>query len=117
MDVEHLLNYPSNNDAVMESAIDEEIIQSVMNTSNDDENNPDPDDSSVLPNVSSKKAFQAITILNNYLLQHEKNIPDVVYALQKVKDGLEFVLGAKKKQITLDAYFQKKMILYIFLIE
>ena len=38
-----------------------------------------------------------------------KNIPDVVYALQKVKDGLEFVLGAKKKQVTFDAYFQKKI--------
>ena len=66
---------------MMESLTDEEIIQSVMNTSNDDENDPDPDDSSVLPNVSSKEAFQVITTLNNYLLQHEKNIPDVVYAL------------------------------------
>ena len=33
---------------------------------------------------------------------------DVAYVLQKVKDGLEFVLGAKKKQVILDAYFQKK---------
>ncbi|XP_022865448.1 CENP-B homolog protein 2-like, partial [Olea europaea var. sylvestris] len=54
MDVEHLLNYPSENDAVMESPTDEEIIQLVMN-SNDDENNPEPDDSSVVPNVSSKE--------------------------------------------------------------
>ena len=94
--------------SVMESPTDEEIIQSVMNTSNDDKNDLDPDDSSVLPNVSSKVAFQAITTLNNYLLQHEKNILNVVYALQKVKNELEFVLGAKKKQVTLDANFQKK---------
>ncbi|XP_022851306.1 CENP-B homolog protein 2-like, partial [Olea europaea var. sylvestris] len=86
MNVEHLLNYPSENDVVMESPTDEKIIQSVMN-SNDDENDPELDDSSVVPNVSSKEAFQPIVTLNNYLLQHEQNIPEVVYALQKVKDG------------------------------
>ncbi|XP_022866870.1 uncharacterized protein LOC111386636 [Olea europaea var. sylvestris] len=59
MDVEHLLNYPSENDAVIESPTYEEIIQSVMN-SNDDENDPEPDDSSVVPNVSSKEAFQLV---------------------------------------------------------
>ncbi|XP_022851530.1 CENP-B homolog protein 2-like [Olea europaea var. sylvestris] len=85
----------------------EEIIQSVMN-SNDDENNPEPDDSSVVPNVSSKEAFQAVVTLSNYLLQHEQNIPEVVYALQKVKDVVHFDLGGKKKQSTIDAYFQKE---------
>ncbi|XP_022858482.1 CENP-B homolog protein 2-like [Olea europaea var. sylvestris] len=81
MDVEHLLNYPSENDAIMESPRDEEIIQLVMN-SNDDENDPEPDDSSVVPNVSSKESFQAIVTLSNYLLKHEQNITEVVYALQ-----------------------------------
>ncbi|XP_026399682.1 uncharacterized protein LOC113295565 [Papaver somniferum] len=56
MDVEHLLNNPNENDAVMESPTDEEIIESVMNNEND----PEPDDSSVVPNVSSKDAFQAM---------------------------------------------------------
>ncbi|XP_022843299.1 ARS-binding protein 1-like [Olea europaea var. sylvestris] len=107
MDVEHLLNYPSENDVVMKSPTDEEIIQSVMN-SNDDENDPEPDDSSVVPNVSSKEAFQAIVTLNKYLLQHEQNIPKVVYALQKVKDVVHFGLGGKKKQSTIDTYFQKE---------
>ncbi|XP_022883473.1 CENP-B homolog protein 2-like [Olea europaea var. sylvestris] len=96
MDVEHRLNYPSENDAIMESPTDEEIIQLVMN-SNDDENDPEPDDSSVVPNVSSKEAFQAIVTLSNYLLQHEQNISEVVYALQKIKDGVHFSLGGKKK--------------------
>ncbi|KAL6511827.1 hypothetical protein OROGR_021424 [Orobanche gracilis] len=68
MDVEHLLNYRSENDTLMESPTDEEIIQSVLNN-DDDENNHD--DSDVIPIVSSKDAFQALVTLNNYLLQHE----------------------------------------------
>ncbi|XP_055835082.1 CENP-B homolog protein 2-like [Solanum dulcamara] len=39
MDVEHLLNYPNENDTVMELPTEEKIIQSVMN--NDDENDPE----------------------------------------------------------------------------
>ncbi|XP_055833571.1 CENP-B homolog protein 2-like [Solanum dulcamara] len=69
MDVEHLLNYPNENDTVMESPAEEEIIQSVMN--NDDENNLGQDDRSIVPRVSSKEAFQAMTTLSNYLVQHE----------------------------------------------
>ncbi|XP_026388977.1 uncharacterized protein LOC113283810 [Papaver somniferum] len=56
MEVEHLLNYLNENDAVIESPTEEEIIESVMNNEND----PDPDDSSVVPNMSSKDAFQAM---------------------------------------------------------
>ncbi|XP_022895306.1 CENP-B homolog protein 1-like [Olea europaea var. sylvestris] len=107
MDVEHFLNYPSENDAVMESPTDEEITQLVMN-SNDDENDPELDDSSVVSNVSSKDAFQAIVTLSNYLLQYEQIISKVVYALQKVKDVVHFGLSGKKKQSTIDAYFQKE---------
>ncbi|XP_055808265.1 CENP-B homolog protein 2-like [Solanum dulcamara] len=84
MDVEHILNHPNENDTVMESPIEKEIIQFVMN--NDDENDPEQDDSSIVPHVSSKEAFQAMTILSNYLLQHEQNISKIVFALQKVKD-------------------------------
>ena len=72
MDVEHLLNYPNENDVVMESPTDEEIIESVMNTN--EETDPEPDDNNVIPSVSSKESFQAINTLNNYLLQHEQNI-------------------------------------------
>ncbi|KAL6528588.1 hypothetical protein OROMI_029233 [Orobanche minor] len=55
MDVEHLLNYLNDNDVVMEMRTDDEIIESVLN----DENDPEPDDSSATPNVSSKEAYQA----------------------------------------------------------
>ncbi|KAL6557420.1 hypothetical protein OROMI_017770 [Orobanche minor] len=69
MDVEHILNYPNENDVVMELPTDDEIIESVLN----DENDPEPDDSSVTPNVSSKEAYQAVIALRNYFLQHEQN--------------------------------------------
>ncbi|MBA0736687.1 hypothetical protein Gogos_010207, partial [Gossypium gossypioides] len=48
----------------------------------------DPDDSSVLPHVSLKEAFLVVDTLKNYLIQKEKNIPDLVYALLKVKDEI-----------------------------
>ncbi|MBA0754131.1 hypothetical protein Gogos_022111, partial [Gossypium gossypioides] len=41
---------------------------------------------SVLPHVSPKEAFLGVGILKNYLIQHKKNIPDLVYALLKIKD-------------------------------
>ncbi|KAH1098540.1 hypothetical protein J1N35_015461 [Gossypium stocksii] len=54
-----------------------------MDVPTDDEQ--DPDDSSVLPHVSPKEAFLVVDTLKNYLIQHKKNIPDLVYALLKVK--------------------------------
>ncbi|MBA0718255.1 hypothetical protein Golax_006010, partial [Gossypium laxum] len=53
MDVEQILNYPSENESLMELPTDEEIIQRVMDVSADDKQ--DPDDSSVLPHVSPKE--------------------------------------------------------------
>ena len=53
------------------------------------------------------RTTQAILTLNNYLLQHEKNVPDVVHALQKIKDEVEFNLGTKKKQMTLDNFVKE----------
>ncbi len=106
MDVEHLLNYPNENDAVMESPTEEEIIQSVLN--NDDNNDLEQDDSSIVPTVSAKEAFQAITTLSNYLVQQEQNMSEVVFAFQKVKDQITFSFGEKKKQATIHSFFQKK---------
>ncbi|KAK2645755.1 hypothetical protein Ddye_020950 [Dipteronia dyeriana] len=60
MNVDHILNYPSENDIVMESSTDEEIIQRVMNTPTEDQ---DPDDINVLPSVSSKELAGAFSIL------------------------------------------------------
>ncbi|MBA0770423.1 hypothetical protein Gotri_019062 [Gossypium trilobum] len=78
-----------------ESPMDEEIIQEVMDVPANDEQNLD--DSGVLPHVSPKEAFLAVDTLKSYLIQHEKNIPDLVYSLLKVKDEIVFDLHAKKK--------------------
>ncbi|MBA0656619.1 hypothetical protein Goklo_008959 [Gossypium klotzschianum] len=106
MDVEQILNYPSENESLMELPTNEEIIQRVMNVSADDKQ--DPDDNSALPHVSPKEVFLAVYILKNYLIRHEKNIPDMVYAILKVKDEIIFDSHAKKKQLTTDAYFSKE---------
>ncbi|MBA0676439.1 hypothetical protein Goari_017915 [Gossypium aridum] len=90
----------------MESPTNEEIIQGVMDVSVDDEQ--DPDDSSILPNVSPKEAFVVVDTLTNYLIQHEKNIPDLVYALLKVKTEIVFDSHAKKKQLIINEYFSKE---------
>ena len=102
MNVEHLLNYPEENNAVMDSPTDEEIIEAVLN---DEANDPEPDDSITIPQVSSREAFQAIVTIKNYLLQHDQNIPEVVHALHKIKDQMHF--GGGKKQSTLEAFFEK----------
>ncbi|MFQ6628965.1 hypothetical protein Gotur_007416, partial [Gossypium turneri] len=56
-----------------------------------------PNDSSVLPHVSPKEAFLAVDIVKNYLIKHENNITDLVFALLKVKDEIVFDSHAKKK--------------------
>ncbi|MFQ6634156.1 hypothetical protein Gotur_010404 [Gossypium turneri] len=95
MNVEQILNYPSENESLMESPTDEEIIQGVMDVLADDEQYSD--DSNVLSRVSPKETFLVVDILKNYLIQYEKNIPDLVYALLKVKDEIVFDSHAKKK--------------------
>ncbi|KAB2090835.1 hypothetical protein ES319_A03G149400v1 [Gossypium barbadense] len=106
MDVESILNYPSKNESLMESPTDEEIIQGVMDVSADDEQ--DPSGSSLLPHVSPKEAFLVVDTLKNYLIQHDKNIPYLIYAFLKVKDEIEFDSHTKKKQLTIDEYFNKE---------
>eukprot|EP00257_Ricinus_communis_P022182 XP_015581839.1 uncharacterized protein LOC107262167 [Ricinus communis] len=88
INIEQILNYPNENEALMESSTYEEIIEGVIDVpANDDQ---DPDDSDVLPHVYLKEAFLAVEILKNYLFQYEKNIQDVVYALQNIKNEIEF---------------------------
>ncbi|MBA0653497.1 hypothetical protein Goklo_020665 [Gossypium klotzschianum] len=106
MNVEQILNYPSENESLMESPTDEEIIQGVMDVLADDEQYSD--DSDVLSHVSPKETFLVVDTLKNYLIQYEKNIPDLVYAILKVKDEIVLDSHAKKKQLTIDAYFSKE---------
>ncbi|TYG37363.1 hypothetical protein ES288_D13G135600v1 [Gossypium darwinii] len=94
MDVKQILNYPSENKSLMESPTDEEIIQGVMDMLADEEQ--DPENSSVLSHVSRKEVFLAMDTLKNYLIQHKKNIPHLVYALLKVKNEIVFDSHVKK---------------------
>ncbi|MBA0711063.1 hypothetical protein Golax_010295, partial [Gossypium laxum] len=66
MNVEQILNFPSENEYLMVSPMDEEIIQGVIYVPTDDEQ--DPDDSSVLPHVCPKEAFLVVDIVKNYLI-------------------------------------------------
>ncbi|XP_055800343.1 CENP-B homolog protein 1-like [Solanum dulcamara] len=56
MDVEHLLNYPNENNTIMESLTEEEIIQSVMN--NDDENDLEQDDDIIVHMYHQRRHFK-----------------------------------------------------------
>lgn len=69
-DVEHFLNYPSER-AVVELLTDEEIIESVI----DDENDHEPYDNYVIPNVSSKK-FKALTTIKMTCDDTKKKYPE-----------------------------------------
>ncbi|TYG57284.1 hypothetical protein ES288_D08G130100v1 [Gossypium darwinii] len=57
-------------------------------------------------NVMDEDIIQGV--MDNYLIQQEKNIPDLVYALLKAKDEIVFDSHAKKKQLTINAYFSKE---------
>ena len=56
--------------------------------------------------MSLKEVLQAINTLNNYLLQLDQNTSGGVYALHKVKDGVNFDPEGKTKQAIIDSYFK-----------
>lgn len=66
MDMEYLLSYFCEKDAVIEFPVNKEIIQKVMSTFADD--NHDPNDNYTLSIVATKDAFQGIVTLNIHFL-------------------------------------------------
>lgn len=58
-----------------------EIIQGLMDISIDDYY--DPDDSCVLPNISTEEVLRAIITSKNYILHHKKTILNLEHALQE----------------------------------
>ena len=48
--------------------------------------------------VFRKEAIRAITTLNNFLLQDEKCTPDMLRALQKVRDEFQANINFSKKK-------------------
>ena len=103
-------------DVVRESlrhSLIQHIIKRVLDNSVDD--NHDSEDNCVLSNVSVKEVFQAIIILNNYFLKHEKK--SYIYTKcgacstkkkKKIKRGDWIQFRKKKKQTTLYAYICKE---------
>ncbi|XP_015578348.1 CENP-B homolog protein 2-like [Ricinus communis] len=89
INIEQILNYPSENKALMESPTNKKIIERVMGVPAND--NQDLDDSNVLLHVSPKEAFLAVKTLKNYLFQHEKNIPLWSMLCKRLKMKLNLV--------------------------
>lgn len=63
---------------------------------NDEDTKFEPDASNLLQ-ACREKVFQAINILNSYLLWNEQNIREVVYIVQKVRIVINFGFGGRKK--------------------
>ncbi|KAM3304556.1 hypothetical protein P3S67_011422 [Capsicum chacoense] len=104
MNAEDVLNYPGENDTSFELSTDEQIIESVMETHKEDEVE---DDSVELEQVSRKDALKATITLHHFLLQYEKTTPDILNAVRRIRDEIQGDIDFKKKQTTLDSYFQK----------
>ncbi|KAM3287572.1 hypothetical protein P3S67_021002 [Capsicum chacoense] len=104
MNAKDVLNYPGENDTSFELPTDEQIIESVMETHKEDEVE---DDSVELEQVSRKDALKATITLHHFLLQYKKTTPDILNAVRRVRDEIQGDIDFKKKQTTLDSYFQK----------
>ncbi|XP_074375143.1 CENP-B homolog protein 2-like [Apium graveolens] len=62
INVEHLLNYHEENNVVMDSPTDEEIIEAVLN---DEANDPEPDDSITIPQVLAEATIKEAKSCSN----------------------------------------------------
>ena len=97
MDVNELLDYPSENNECYEVQSIEEIIADTVQNSVDDEVD---DDSVPLEPVTRKEALRATTTLHNFLLQYENTVPQLLSAIGRFKYELNIDLKFKKKQVT-----------------
>ncbi|KAL4564918.1 hypothetical protein LXL04_028994 [Taraxacum kok-saghyz] len=94
MDVNELLDYPSENNECYKVQSNEEIIADTVQNSVDDEVD---DDSVPLEPVTRKEALQAATTLHNFLLQYENTVPQLLSAIGRFKDELNIDLKFTKK--------------------
>lgn len=105
MDVNHLLDYPGENNECYEVQSIEEIVADTIQNPVDDEVE---DDSIALEPVTRKEALQAATTLHNFLLQYEKTMPQLLSAMRRFKDELNIDLKFNKKQVTIDSFFTRQ---------
>ena len=104
MNVNNLLDYPSENEKCLQVQSLEEIVANIVESSTNDEVE---DDSTPLELVTRKEALNATTTLHKFLLKLKTSTSELVGAIRKVRDEIELDLNFKKKQITIDSYFSK----------
>lgn len=101
IDVNHLLDYPAENDECLEVQSLEEIVASAIENPIEDDAE---DDSIPLEPITRKEAFGAIITLQNFLLQFENTTPELLSAMRKIRDEIQLDLNFMKKQTTIDFY-------------
>ena len=67
------------------------------------------DDSAKLEQVSHKDALKVTITLHHFLLQYENTTTHIFNIVRRVRDDIEGDIDLKKKQTTLDSYFQKSV--------
>lgn len=104
MDVNNFLDYPGENESCSEVQSIEEIANTILENSVEDDLE---DDTTPLEPVTRKEALKASKMLNNFLMQHESTTPELLDAIRKIKDELHVDLNYMKKQTTIESYFTK----------
>ncbi|XP_074359364.1 ARS-binding protein 1-like [Apium graveolens] len=104
MDVNNFLDYPGENESCSEVQSIEEIVNTILENSVEDDLE---DDTTPLEPVTRKEALKASKMLNNFLMQHESTTPEFLDAIRKIRDELHVDLNYMKKQTTIESYFTK----------
>jgi hypothetical protein len=92
IDVEDVLNHREEN-VVAQLLTDEEIIESVIGTDKDDED----DESSTMEPPSRNEAIKAAITLYNFLLSYEKTTPEFLTMMRKIRDEIQGEIDFNKK--------------------
>ncbi|KAL8131272.1 hypothetical protein AgCh_007267 [Apium graveolens] len=104
MDVNNFLDYPGENESCSEVQSIEEIANTILENSVEDDLE---DDTTPLEPVTRKEALKASKMLNNFLMQHESTTPELLDAIRKIRDEFHVDLNYMKKQTTIESYFTK----------
>ncbi|KAJ0040826.1 hypothetical protein Pint_27542 [Pistacia integerrima] len=98
IDVNYLLDYPSENHASSEVSSLEEIVANIIKNLAIDKVKDDTID---LDSITRKEVLKALTTLYKYLLQFENSTPKLLDAIRKIRVEIQQDLDFKKKHITI----------------
>lgn len=104
MDVNHLLDYPGENEGCSQIQSLEEIVDTIIENPIEDEAQ---DDTVPMEPVTRKEAIGAAKILHNFFLQSTNATSELLSAVRKVRDEIHLDLNFHRKQSTLESYFTK----------